>query len=312
MAQDAGVGHLVAVLQRPVAGVVLVGLVVHVGAELAQRVAVHRLDRVMVHLRPVIADRARDRAPAVETEVVLHRLARAVQPAHRVGKAVLEMLVLDGRPMDAELPVFGIELEQRLDAPALVPVGGRGAGVLFRHGRARPVHDPVRAEDAPGHDDAVRVPRHGIVQHPVQRPRRVIDRQELVGVEDQHPVGILHQRLVLGVVQGRGLGLHPLRDDVVAVVAEAEFFQPLQDLDGAVGAVVGVDKDVGEAHGKVVREPFQQERCLVLHHRHGHHRAVGAFMLLQLHLGPSILPAPLSPRARSARDRSGPPARRAA
>jgi hypothetical protein len=43
---------------------------------------------------------------------------------------------------------------------------------------------------------------------------------------------------------------------------------------GAVGAIVGVDQDVGEAHGEVMGDPFQKERRLVLHHRHGHDGAV--------------------------------------
>jgi hypothetical protein len=75
-------------------------------------------------------------------------------------------------------------------------------------------------------------------------------------------------------LSGGGLRFLPLGDDVFAVDGEAEFLQPLEHLDRAVGAVVGVDQMVGEPHGEVMGDPFQKVGRLVLHHRHGHDGAV--------------------------------------
>ncbi len=191
-----------------------------------------------------------------------------------VRETVLQMLVLDRGAVDAEFPVFGVELEQRLDAPALVPQRGCGAGILLGHGSARPVDHAARAEDAPGDDHTCAAAGHRVVQHPLEIAGGVVDRQEFVGVEDQHPIGSAHQRFVLRVIERRGLRFDPFGDDIGAVVAEPQFLEPHQHLVGAVGTVVGVDEDVGEAHGKVMGEPFHQEGCFVLHHRDGHDSAV--------------------------------------
>jgi hypothetical protein len=102
----------------------------------------------------------------------------------------------------------------------------------------------------------------------------MVDAQELVGVENEKPVGGGDQGLLLGMVEGGGLRFLPLGDDVFTVDGEAEFLQPLQHLDRAVGTIVCIDQKVGEPHGEVMGDPFQKVGRLVLHHRHGHDGAM--------------------------------------
>ena len=94
------------------------------------------------------------------------------------------------------------------------------------------------------------------------------------------------------MVQRRGLGFDPFGDDIGAVVAKAQFLEPDQHLVGAVGAVVGIDEDIGEPHGKVMGKPFQKERRLVLHHRDRHDGAVFRLWFEVLH--PPACPASAS------------------
>jgi hypothetical protein len=102
----------------------------------------------------------------------------------------------------------------------------------------------------------------------------MVDAQELVGIENEKPVGSGDQGLLLGMVERGGLRFLPLRYDVFAVDREVEFLQPLQHLDRSVGTIVCIDHDVREPDGKVMGDPFQEVGRLVLHHGDGHDGAV--------------------------------------
>ena len=280
IAQDLVVIDLVSVLQRPVVGVILVFLVVHIAAELADRIAVDRFDRIVVHLRPLIAHGAPDRPPAAKLEVILHRLTRPVEPFHSVGKAGFQMLVLDRRAMDSDFPFVRVKLEQRLDAPALVPRWRCRIEVLFGHRIAGPVDHIARAEDAPGDHDPIGIPCR--VQHRVQRAVAIVDAEKFIGIEHQDPVGLGDFGFGLRVFHRRWLRLHPFGDVVAPVVAQTQLFKPDQHVIGAVGTIIRVNEYLGEPHGKVMGVPLQQEWCLVLHHRDGQQLAVPAGVRFQI------------------------------
>ena len=280
VAQHGVIAHLVPVLEGPVVGIVFVLFIVHVAAQFADGVAVHRFDGVVVQLHPIIADGPGDRAPAAEFEVILHLAARSVQPFDAVGKGRVDVAVLHLGAVDAEFPIVGVEGEKRLDPPTLVPILRGGHEVLFGHGGAGPVHHPARAEDAPCDDDAIGVLIFRGGEEAVERAVAVADGEKLVGIEDHDPVGVADDGFFLRVVQRRGLRADAFGNDVAAVVGEAEFFQPYQHVVGAVRAVVGIDHEIGEADGEVMGDPFDDVRPLVLHHRDGGDLAVGADVAL--------------------------------
>ncbi len=281
IAQHGVVAHLVAVLKCPVVRIVLVLLQVHVAAEFADRVAVDRLHRIVVHLGPVIADGAYDRAPAAELEVILHRATGAVEPFHGVGEVGVDPAVLQLGAVDAQLPFVRVELEQGLDAPALVPHRRRGKKVLLRHRVARPVVHTARAEDAPGDHHAIGALRLGCGQQVIERAVAVFDAEEFIGIEDQHPVAVADQRFHLCVVQRRRLRAQALGNGIDAVIGEAQFLEPHQHQIGAIRTIVRIDEDIGEADGQVMGDPFQKEGPLVLHHRDGGDLAMRADALFQ-------------------------------
>lgn len=123
-----------------------------------------------------IANCPGDRSPAAKFEIILHRQARTIQPMHGIGKGRVDMPVFHFRAVDAQLPVIGVEGEQRLHPPSLVPGGGRGHQILFCHRRPRPFDNPSRPEDPPCNHDAVGSAILGGRDQPVNRAIAIADR----------------------------------------------------------------------------------------------------------------------------------------
>ena len=244
VAQHGVVAHLVAVLQRPIVGIVLVFLVVDVAAQFAQRIAVNRFHGIMVQLYPVITDGAGDGSPATELEIILHDVARPGQPFHLIGKRGLDVAGFHLGPMDAQFPIVGVKFEQGFHAPPLVPGWRGGHQVLFGHGITRPVHHAPRPKDPPRHHDAIGILRPGRRDQIVQRAIAIADRHELIGVKHHDPVRILYHRFVLRMVQRRGLRAQAVRNHIAAVMGQTQLLQPDQHVIGAVRTIVRIDQQV--------------------------------------------------------------------
>ena len=303
IAQHGVVAHLVAVLQRPIVGIVLVFLVVDVAAQLADGIAVHRFHRIVVQLYPVIADRPGDRAPATELEIVLHHRSRPGQPFHPVGEVGLDVPRLHLGAVDAQFPKVGVKGEQGFNPPTLVPAFRRRHQILLGHRRARPVHHPARAKDAPGHHDAVGLLFLGGADQPVQGAIAMADRHEFVGVKHHDPIGMPHHGFILRMVQGTRLRLLTLGNDVAAMMRQAQVFQPDQQVVGAIRTIVRIDHQIAESDSQMMRHPFDHIGAFVLHHRHGRHLTMRRGMAFQCKIDatPLVRRTPWPPRGKGRR-----------
>ena len=88
---------------------------------------------------------------------------------------------------------------------------------------------------------------------------------ELVHVETAKPFSFRHKRVVIGPHQ-RGF-LNPARFDPVVddMGPEPHLRKPLPDRIRAVIAIIGVDEELIDTDGQMIRHPLKDERALVLH-----------------------------------------------
>ena len=195
---------------------------------------------------------------------------------NRLGVIGFQPLVFHLGPVNTQLPVLRIILKQRFDAPALVPIRGGGPQILLGHRITRPILHSARSENPPGHDNAVGTPFLGRRNQPVETAVAKFDAQEFIRVEHHYPIACPDQRLILGIFDRRWLRAQASGDIVDPVIGQPHFFKPHQHLVGTVGAVIGVDDNIGEPDRQMMGDPFQQERPFILHHRHGGDPAMGA------------------------------------
>ncbi len=177
-----------------------------------------------------------------------------------IGLALQQMRAVVGDGGKARL--VRAVAKQGLDEPVavIVALGRAREGAGYEPAGKRLVAGI--AEDAPRDQHPLRLAdrRQQIVKPPFAR----VDVQELVGVEPDHPVAVADQPA--GVRRQRRLALRRfLRPDrMVDVMHHARRVQRVEQLGGAVVAVVRHREDRVEADGAVIADPFQQERRLVL------------------------------------------------
>jgi hypothetical protein len=266
--QEARLFRLVPVEDAEIDVVILVGLEVHVAAQLAQQVGLPAFHREMGDLGVAVAQRRGGGAPHAFEELARHLHARSVDPAQEAElRATLGVAAgaLHGGPVDAEAEI-GEGAEQGLHAPALAEIVGRATGVAFDRQPRVPVDQPVRAHGAPRHHDAF-----GAFGHGGDEVRKAsfarLDVQEFVAVEDHEPVGVDHVRIGLGGAKGGRLGLFVRPRRVVAADdGRADQGQPVEHRVGPVAAVVGIDDDAVEADQLLKGDPFEKRGRLVAHH----------------------------------------------
>ena len=109
----------------------------------------------------------------------------------------------------------------------------------------------------------------GGLRHPVkeivQRAVAAAHVDEFVHIDMDDPLGIADQRFLQRLVQRGLLGGIALPAVVVAMLQQSHLLHPVQDLGGAIGAVVGIDQEIVDPNGAMIGDPFRDIGGLVLH-----------------------------------------------
>ena len=256
--QDAAVVHLAQVAFDPIAQIKGVRLAVGAAAVGFDDKAFHAAQGVMVQLhQTVIVAAVVGKQPAAR-KVTRHIAARPVKPARRGGGVGL------ARAVDAHFGMAGpaIQCLEHLRAPWPGKRGGCCAREGFGHRAVNIANDARIAEHPPRQGDGIGLRQGG--KQGAKGSVAGVDVHEFIDIGKQHPIGAAHQGMLACRRQGRPLRTFALWILAAQMGQPAQLLQPVQHGVGAIRAIIGKHKEMGEPHLSVMRQPFQQKGRFVL------------------------------------------------